>query len=191
MNKIIFPKGSIIYRQGQVIRSVFVVKRGKVRLYFSDGSGKVFSFDLVAENEVFGSFGESEEFAEAFEDVELLSISNNQIDKMNRKTLLWILEKLSERYQISKARVKQLALMSLEERIIQTAFWLAEKLGYTDDRKVVLNLSHEDFAYFCGATRECVSKALSQMKGFGIVETGRKKIVLYITEKSQASDLKY
>ncbi len=184
MRKLTFPKGSTIYAQGEVINYVFIVKKGKVKLYFLD-NGKEFSFDLVDHNEIFGGFGEAQEFAQSFEDSQIILISFDELRRLKRNTLLWILERMNQRYKISKLRMKKLAFMSLEDRIIHTALWLAQKVGNLEDGKIILNLSHEDFASFCGATRECVSKVLSQMKNSGLVETGRKKIVLYITEKSR------
>lgn len=190
MHRFSFSRGSIIYRQGQFVGSVFIVKKGMVKLYFSDESGREIAFDLIGENEIFGSFDKSDEFAEAFENIEFLAISRNEINKLDRKTLSWILEKMMQRYQVSKSRIKNFALMPLENRIVQTAFWLVEKIGRIDNGKIVLNLSQEEFASFCGATRECVSKALNQMKNSGFVDTSRKKIVLYITEKFHISELK-
>ncbi|MCS7212667.1 MAG: Crp/Fnr family transcriptional regulator [Candidatus Calescibacterium sp.] len=189
MKTIKIQKDQILYSQGDEVSSVFVVKKGKIRLYILAEDGRDVSLDIVGENEVFGVLGKiSDEFAQAFEDSELIGIQQSEFDTLSKKTLLWILREISKRNEICKMRMKQILLMPLEQRLFHTADYLASKVGRRENGRVTIDLSQEEFASFCGASRECVSKVLSKMKDIGIVKTNRRKIVLYITKMDRFYD---
>lgn len=189
MKTIKITKNQILYSRGDNVSSVFVVKKGKVRLYILAEDGRDISLDIVGENEVFGVLGNiSDEFAQAFEDSELIEISQSEFDTLSKKTLLWILREISKRNEFCKMRLAQLLLMPLEQRLFYAADYLANKVGRRENGKITIDLSQEEFASFCGASRECVSKVLSKMKDSGIVKTKRRKIVLYITKMNRIYD---
>lgn len=174
-------KGEIIYKPGDDIEGIFVIKHGKVRTYFLSQDGKEFSLEILMKNDVFGSLdGEVEEFAEAFEDCELIFISKCELKDLKNGIAVGLISALSKRNSFLKKRIKELVLLPLEQRIKPTIFYLAERLGKRKNGFVELNLSHQELSSFLGASRECTSKILKFMEQDGEIKISRRKIVVHI-----------
>ncbi len=188
MRKLNFKKGETICSTSDD-NSLFFINDGLVRLYFLDDDGREVSFELLRKGDVFSiSKGEVIEFAEAFSDCELIAIEREDILSWDSEVLTKILFSFLQRYSEAKMRAKILLTLPLEKRIEKVAIYIAQKLDTIKDGFAEVPLSHEEFASFLCATRECVSKALGELSKRGIVKTERRKIVFYITDSLNEID---
>ena len=174
-------KGEIIYKPGDDVEGIFVIKHGKVRTYFLSQDGKEFSLEVLIKNDVFGSLdGEVEEFAEVFEDCELIFIPKWELKDLKNGVVVGLISALSKRNSFLKKRIKELILLPLEQRIKPTILYLAERLGKRKNGFIELNLSHQELSSFLGASRECTSKILKFMEQDGIIKISRRKIIVHL-----------
>jgi len=170
-------KGEIIYKPGDNIEGIFVIKHGKVRTYFLSQDGKEFSLEILIRNDVFGSLdGEVEEFAEVFEDCELIFIPKWGLKDLKNRVAVGLISALSKRNSFLKKRIKEFVLLPLEQRIKPTILYLAERLGKRKNGFVELNLSHQELSSFLGASRECTSKILKFMEQDGKLKYQEEKL---------------
>ena len=113
-----------------------------------------------------------------------------------------LFQKLIEKTERIKEVLYGIALYPLEKRVISTICYLARRLsemkkydigmsaqilrdGFLNSGvRIELDITHEELASFCGATRECITNTLKNLENSGLVKTGRKKIVMYLTEKN-------
>ncbi len=174
-------KGEIIYKPGDDVEGIFVIKHGKVRTYFLGQEGKDFSLEILIKNDVFGSLdGEVEEFAEVFEDCELIFIPEWELKELENEILISLISLLSKRNSFLKKRIKELVLFPLEQRVKPAILYLAERLGRRKNGFFELNLSHQELSSFLGASRECTSKILKFMEQNGEIKISRRKILVSI-----------
>ena len=104
--------------------------------------------------------------------VKITAISDTGVER-----LLWI----AGRYDDFLDRINTIDTATVEERLIRTLCYLAERFsgGDTVDLyKEGLKLTHQDLASMIGSTRETVSLILSQLRREGVIEYGRKKFVM-------------
>ncbi len=138
----------------------------------------------------------------------ITSLHNSNLIFLDRETLdlddgLYnvLLEKIMEKTERIKEVLYSMVFYPLEKRVISVIYYLARRLSeikkydigmsahiFRDLNsgvgRVELEITHEELASFCGATRECITNTLKSLENSGLVKTGRKKIVMYLTEKS-------
>ena len=112
-----------------------------------------------------------------------------------------LFEKLMHKTERIKEILYSMVFYPLEKRVISVIYYLARRLSEikkydigmsahifrdlnSGAGRVELEITHEELASFCGATRECITNTLKNLENSGLVKTGRKKIVMYLTEKS-------
>ena len=104
--------------------------------------------------------------------VKITAISDTGVER-----LLWI----AGRYDDFLDRINTIDTATVEERLIRTLCYLAERFSGADTvdlYKEGLKLTHQDLASMIGSTRETVSLILSQLRREGVIEYGRKKFVM-------------
>ncbi len=184
-----FRKNELIYSAWSNIDSIFIIKRGKVKLFHLTEDGREIAFDLLSEGEIFGTLnGVAPEFASAYEESEITVIPTTKIKDLDRTELLYIINSFSRNLNRTKERLWWFLSLPLEKRILLVADFLSLKVGRRLNGVIRLNISHQELASFCGASRECVSRLLQDFKNKGIAEVKRKQIVIYITENLKQED---
>lgn len=83
------------------------------------------------------------------------------------RTLLWTILAQGEAME---QRIAELALLSLEQRVVRTLLRLADE--------GTLRMSHEELAARVGGSREEVTRVLSRLRRRGLLETGRRRVTL-------------
>lgn len=85
-----------------------------------------------------------------------------------------LLRTVMARAEAMERRIAELALLSLEQRVVRSLLRLAED--------GVLRLSHEELAARVGGSREEVTRVLSRLRRRGLLETGRRRVTLKARE---------
>lgn len=88
---------------------------------------------------------------------------------------LRLLELVGQRFVDMTTRFEESAFRGANERagslLLRLAVW-------DQDQLVVAGYSHQDLAYMLGMYRETVTNALDHLKAEGLIEVGRKRVVL-------------
>lgn len=168
-----FPPGATLFVEGQIPRGVFVLCSGKVKLSTSSRDGKVLILKMAAPGEMLGlsaviSGGEYELTAE--------TAMPCQVNYVAREPLLELLQRYGEaglRSAQALSREFQAAYRDIHDLILarSSAGKLAKLLlSWTPptsngkEVRVSSGLTHEEMAQMIGASRETVTRLLSDLR---------------------------
>jgi CRP-like cAMP-binding protein len=87
---------------------------------------------------------------------------------------------LGARYHEMQVRLRELSTEKVDRRIAHTILRLAVQAGRRTSRgiEIAFPLSRQDLAEMCGTTLHTVSRTLSAWEDSGIVDCGRRKVVV-------------
>lgn len=182
--------GSTLVTEGGAADRFFVIASGRVKLQETTQSGAWHLVDVLGPG---GSFGavpllgqeRNDVAAEALTDGCLLVVSADEFGGMVRafpEVAVAVLESVSERLREAQVRLRDAGSAPVESRLASSLLTLSERLGAEDPttggRTLGAPLSQEDLAALTGSTLETVNRVLSQWRARGVVQTGRKRVVL-------------
>jgi CRP/FNR family cyclic AMP-dependent transcriptional regulator len=175
-----FRRGQTVYAPTSINRSVYLLVAGEVRLYRLDGDGRRFTLAVLKPGAVFGEASllgslEFETYAEASEPSTVWIVADSsarEIFSTNADLSLTLLEGLGQRLVDVEARLELMAYKKVPARL--AALLLQEM----DSTGVVKGLTHQDLAELLGTYRETVSQAIREFRSRGLVQPGRKHIML-------------
>jgi CRP/FNR family cyclic AMP-dependent transcriptional regulator len=188
----IYPKGAILFVEGQEPRGVFVICNGRVKLSASSASGKSLILRIADPGEVIGLPGTIsgkpyEATAEAQEPIQANFIPRKPFLEFLRahgEVALRVAETLSDIYYATYREVRCLGLSgSVEEKLAR--FLLDFAAGHASgngETRTVMTLTHEEIAETIGSSRETVTRLFADFKRKGLVEI--RGATLVITDKT-------
>ena len=178
-----FKKGDIIYRAGEKSDSLYIVGRGKIRIYRLSESGKEQLVRILNPGDFTGElalFRESihESYAEAMANTSVCMITRTDLQEflMKYPTIsLKILSEFSNRLENSEKQTTRFATENVETRI---ALFLAEGLESKDQSmEITLPMTKKDLASYLGTTPETISRKLAELEDEGFIkQLGGRKI---------------
>jgi CRP/FNR family transcriptional regulator, anaerobic regulatory protein len=178
-----FLKGETIYHPGQQSDSLYIVNKGKIRIYRLAESGKeqliriLNPGDFTGELSLF-SIAQHESFAEAMTDTEVCLIRRSDLQEFLMKypsISLKILEEFSNRLAQSEKQTTRFATEKVETRI---ALFIAECVeGEAELDEFVLPMSKKDLASYLGTTPETISRKLSDLEAAGYIRQKSNKVI--------------
>ncbi len=174
-------KGQILYSQEDQVEALFLLKRGRVRLYRLTPSGKRLELAVIEPGTFFGEMpllGESmrNTYAEALEDALICVLSRTDIERLvcaHPQVALRIIEVLGQRLAQCEARLEEVAYRSVPARIAAVLVRLSQ-----EQLDEVVEITHQELGDMIGALRETVTKTLDEFQQTGLVELSRGRIVL-------------
>ncbi|MBI65018.1 MAG: Crp/Fnr family transcriptional regulator [Candidatus Marinimicrobia bacterium] len=183
-----YPKGSMVILEEEFGDTVFIIKKGTVKITRVNDEGKEVILSLMGEYEVFGEMSVLDGEARsanvlAQEDCELLSIRSEDflgLLKENFKISYELLAQLAKRLRKSDMRIEALSLSDAEHRIGVSILSLAEEMGVIRKGKVTIeNLPfQQDIANMSGTSRETVSRILRLFEDRNILNKNGHKLVI-------------
>ena len=170
-----YKKNELVYRAGEKSDTLYIVRRGRIKLYRLSESGKeqVLSFlnpgEFTGELSLFRE-GYYERFAEATMDTQLCTIIRRDLQEFLIKypsISLKLLDELSNRLEESEKRQTRHATEKVETRI---ALFIAESLENENSVMVELPMSKKDLASYLGTTPETISRKLTELEDAGYIK---------------------
>lgn len=169
-----YPKGRTIYAPGDTGDTLYVVRRGTVRLYRLSPDGREVTLTLLAAGDVFGELGLSASgghsaFVEAVEDTEVALLTPRACHELitrHPEVAFELIGNLSLRLQRAEDLIEDLVSRDVAGRVARTLLHLAGTFGRDAERGTVINLRlpYQEIANLVGSTRETVTRAISQMQ---------------------------
>jgi CRP/FNR family transcriptional regulator, cyclic AMP receptor protein len=193
-----YPKGAMLFVEGQPSRGVFVLCDGHVKLSTSSADGKTLILRISEPGDLLGlpatiSGKPYEVTAEIIEPTQANFISRTDFLNFLREhgdAALRVAQELSETYQSAFAEMRSIGLShSAGEKLARFILdWTAVHSAEKGAIKTRLTLTHEEIAQMIGASRETVTrlfadfkkKQLLQMKGSMLIvkdKSGLQKMV--------------
>jgi CRP/FNR family transcriptional regulator, cyclic AMP receptor protein len=175
-----FAAETEIYPGGATPPFLFIVKTGKVGLVRISASGGRFPIKVLETGDIFGEmplFGQSMlgAHAEAIETCELIVIGEADTEQMLKDSpslSLKLLHQIGPKLVESGIQHEQAAFQPVTARVASLL------LGAADESNQVTGLTHQEMADTLGVYRETVTNALAELKQDGLIEIGRKRILL-------------
>jgi CRP/FNR family cyclic AMP-dependent transcriptional regulator len=183
-----YPKGAILFVEGQEPRGVFVICNGRVKLSASSASGKSLILRIADPGELIGLPGTIsgrpyEATAVAQEPIQANFIPRKPFLEFlcaHGEVALRVAEALSDIYYATYREVRCLGLTgSVEEKL--ASFLLDFAARHASDNgqtRVVLTLTHEEIAEIIGSSRETVTRLFAEFKRKGLVQVLGSTLVL-------------
>ncbi|MBI2857524.1 MAG: Crp/Fnr family transcriptional regulator, partial [Chloroflexi bacterium] len=173
-------KGQILYRPEEKVEVLFLLKKGKIQVYYLSAEGKKLIFDTIGPGTFFGEMpltGQSmrQGFAEATEDALVCVLSRTDMERLLlRKPMvaLRIVESLGRRLEESQAKLEVATLRNATARVVRTILRLAQS------SEELSGITHQEIADMTGLYRETVTNILNELQAQGLIELGKKKLVV-------------
>lgn len=181
------PKGRVFYRPEEPGEVLFILKEGRVQLYRISPEGKKLVITTLGEHTLFGEMAllgtkMHNTFAEAIEDCLICVMSRTDLERLilsKPQVALRILEITGKRLREAEERLESMAFKGIPARLAS----LLLRLSQEQDSDEVTGLTHQDLAESVGTYRETATQVLNDLKTRGLIEIGRKRIMLLDKEE--------
>ncbi len=186
-----FSASSMIYLQGDSSAKLYLIIRGRVRMFFIGEDGKEITFQIIGEGQFFGessflSHASRETSISAVTDVVLISIEAQDLLPYLHQSVdlsVTVLQLLSDNYRFLCNQVKRLSIYNSYQKVasylVEQVVTVPGKVGIQDS---TLPYTHEELAVCLNLNRVTVTRVLKSFKEQGLVELGRKKIKILDVE---------
>jgi CRP/FNR family transcriptional regulator, cyclic AMP receptor protein len=177
-----YPKGALLFIEGQLPRGVFILCQGKAKLSTSSRDGKTIILKIAEPGEVLGlsatvSGRPYEVSVEMMEPAQANFISRDQFLAFLREhgdAALRVAEQLSENYHSAYEEIRTLGLTtSASEKLAKLLLEWSGDAGHNGGKgpqKLRVALTHEEIAEMIGTSRETVSRLFSDFKKKQLLE---------------------
>lgn len=182
----LFRAGEIVFSQSQPVTALFILKKGRVRIFRVTEDGKALTMAILEPGAVFGEMmlvGQRmyDNYAEAIEDSQLCQLSAREVERhmlSDPRIAIRVSRHLGEQVARLEGRLTDLALRPLLARVASTLVSLASTQDSVAAGPVTISLTHDQLAGLLGATRESTSKSMSDLASRGLIRQARGRIML-------------
>ncbi|WP_258132259.1 Crp/Fnr family transcriptional regulator [Microbacterium sp. MYb62] len=181
-------RGQLLYSQTDPVRSLFILKSGRVRIFRLGEDGKALTLAILEPGAVFGEMvlvGQRmyDSYAEAIDDALVCRLGTVDVERLllaDVRVAVRVARILGERVGELEDRLTDLALRPLASRVAVTLLNLARLPRGSGPfaRAPEVRLTHEQIAGVIGATREATSRVLSDFAERGLVRQTRGRILI-------------
>ncbi|RNF41156.1 Crp/Fnr family transcriptional regulator [Planococcus salinus] len=168
-------RGELLYNAGDESDSLYIVHKGKLKVYRLSESGKEQVIRILEAGEFTGELALftqkiHDSYAEAVEKTEICSIQRTRLNELLLKypnISLKILNEFSTRLDQTEHQVTSFATEGAETRI---ALYLAQESEKNRSAEIRLPMTKKDLASYLGTTPETVSRKLAKFEDEGWIE---------------------
>lgn len=179
-----FPRQTVIVSEGDPTDAIYIILEGRVRIYLADHKGKEVTLNVQGAGEYFGELtldgGPRSASVMTMEPCRFMIVARESLESFfatHPEFAMHLVRKLINRVRVLTERVKSLALQDVYGRF---RGMLEELVVERDGERVVEGrMTQSDIASRIGASREMVSRILSDLKTGGYVSQGRHRIVIH------------
>lgn len=175
-----YRKGEIVYSAGDESSSLYIVSKGKMKIYRLSETGKEQLLRILEPGGFTGElalFKETthEAYGEALVDTKVCMIQRSDLQQFLLKypsISLKILAEFSNRLETTEKQTTRFATEKVETRV---ALFLAECVEEENQLQFVLPMSKKDLASYLGTTPETISRKLTELEEQGIIKQRTKR----------------
>lgn len=180
------PKHSLVMSTGEMSDSMYLIVKGKVKVFISDETGKEIILAQLGPSEFFGELSLLDDQPRSAtvmttENSEFMVLSQASFNACMDKypsIARYALKSLAARLRQADQKISHLALMDVYGRIAATLKTMAvTEAGQT---LVKQRPSHQEIGSMVGASREMVGKILKEMASNGAITIEDKSIILHL-----------
>lgn len=183
-----YAKGDVILYKGDPGQVIFLILKGGVKAILEDHNGKEIILSKLHIGDYFGEmalFDRMPRSAEvvALEDSEFLVIDEKALFPLIRKNpdlAMRLLSEMSLRLREANEQIGNLALLDVRGRVARVLVKLSKGEGVQkgDQCKIVPKVAMSELSAMSGASRETVSRVLSDFSRKGLIKITKGSIVI-------------
>ena len=181
-----FQRGQILYAPKERNEALFMLKKGRVRIYRVGPDGREFTLTVVGAGTVFGEMPLTAQrlenaYAEAMEPAVVCKMRRQDLERLvmdKPQVGLKVMSILSERLSLAEDRMEDIALKEVPARLASFILQLVETEGVmtAEGPKIPTRYTHRQLATMIGSKRETVTKAFTLLQQVGAIELRRRRI---------------
>jgi len=183
-----WPRGKLLFMEGDRGDELFLVKSGVVKVYRFDDDKEVI-LALFGPGDFFGEMAliqpalNRSATAETVESCLVYSMKRSVFyDFMEKhpRVCIKLLEVTAQRLRNANDQIYNLTFLDVRKRIIRTILRLAEERGVKKGGGVLVDIrmTHQQLASFAGTARESATKVMQELSEEGLIEVEKKRIYL-------------
>ncbi|MFS0946940.1 Crp/Fnr family transcriptional regulator [Enterococcus casseliflavus] len=173
-----YQKGEFLFRSQEKEDTLYIINRGKIRIYRLADSGKeqlvriLNPGDFTGEWTLFNPDAVHEEYAEATRDTVVCMIQQKDVQDFLEQypaISLKLLAEMSKRLESSERQTTQVALESVITRLV---LFLAENVEpeMGNSPTITLPMEKKDIASYLGTTPETISRKFGELEDEGLIQ---------------------
>ncbi|UQA90875.1 Crp/Fnr family transcriptional regulator [Streptomyces halobius] len=186
-----YAAGEMLYIPEQPCEVLFILKRGRIRIFRVSGDGRALTTAILSPGTIFGEmlllgqrmYGN---FAEALDDVTVCVMNRADVDRFllsDVRIATRITEILGRRLADLEQRLSDSVFKSVPQRIATTLTTLTPEAAAglplrPGARHPQIALTHEQLAALAGTSRETTTKVLHDYAERGLLRLGRGRITV-------------
>jgi CRP/FNR family transcriptional regulator len=179
-------RGRVFYAPGDKSEALFLLKRGKVRIYKATPEGWEFTLAVVEAGTMFGEMSLTaqrmrEAYAEATEPSDICVLRREDLERVVRSNPdvgLAMMRVLGERLRACEERLENIGLKDVPTRLASLVLQLVDHEGVItpEGASVPTHYTHRQLASMIAASRESVTRAFTKLRRKGAVELKDRRI---------------
>lgn len=172
-------KGEYLFMEGDRSSSLFVIHKGKVRIYRLNDNGEeqlirvLTHSDFTGELSLFSIDEKSKSYAEVLEDAEVCRINREDVYSLMKKypdISIKIIESFAKRLNDSESLTANISLLNSRERLIEYI------RTHTKDDKLILNMTKKNLASYLSMQPETLTRTFKKLENEGVIKKINNKI---------------
>jgi CRP/FNR family transcriptional regulator len=182
------PKGERLYRQGEITRTIYLIKSGKLKLVQSTEDGRETILDVCGPGEVLGElslFQEQDEpsSAIAMEEASICCFGKQQFEtlvKQDPSFALRIISYLGQKRYEAMQKQSEDNRQTVKEKVLSLLYRFANEYGEkrADGLLIDLKITQQELADMIGSSRVMVVQALKELKAFNVIDREKRYYIL-------------
>lgn len=192
-----YPKGALLFVEGEQPRGVFVLCRGQAKLTTTSSDGRTLIVKIAKPGEILGVSAAM--LGRPYE-VSAETLEASQVSFIRRDDFLRLLssyseacmhtaQQLSEKYEAAQREIRSLGLAhTTSEKLARLLLnWSANGEDTPQGTRLQVLLTHEEIGQMIGTTRETVTRLLSEFKRRKLIAV--KGSSLFLTAKAELREM--
>ncbi len=180
------PRKEVLFYEGDDLRAVHFVTKGKLRTYRMNKDGKELVTGLYGPGDFIGYMGvleggKAHETAEALEETEVAIIPREDLLALlyrDRDVSIRFIRLLTRDVKEKELRLLEMAYASVRQRVAQVLLRLHDQFGRENGNGLGVRISREDLAAIVGTATESLIRTLTDLKQEGLIEANGRDIQL-------------
>jgi CRP-like cAMP-binding protein len=188
--------GEVFYTPGQSDGKLFILTKGRVRIYKMEAS-REFTLEVLDAGTLFGEVAFTahrlrDAYAEATEPSILLAMERSDVERLiqhNPQVGIRMISLLSERLHYYETRMEDVTLKGVPARLASLILFLIESEGVQRSGEIGIptRYTHERLGTMIGANREAVTRAFGRLQDEGAIQIRRRFIYVEDVEALESA----
>src|SRR5918998_2406619 len=179
-------RGEMVYTPEQRSERLFMLQKGKIRIFRTAPDGREFTLAIVESGTAFGEMALTAQqlegaYAQAMEPSEVSTMLREDLERLviqKPEVGLRIMRLLSERLRRYETRLEDANMKDVHARLASIIVMLVESEGVRSGEgyRIAAHYTHQQLGEMIGTNREAVTRAFGVLQDEGVVELRRRLI---------------